>query len=61
MFATPGGRSDGPTRATKVSAGFRPGDILYMDMYNVAYLGYKICVCLTLSYGEASIEAPPIR
>ncbi len=60
MFATSGpfGWSNPRDESERT---IRPGDILYMDMYNVAYLGYKICVCLTLSYGEASIEVPPVR
>jgi Xaa-Pro aminopeptidase len=35
----------------------RAGDILYMDTYNTAYLGYKTCVYRTFSCGKASPEA----
>ncbi|OGK79672.1 MAG: hypothetical protein A2X50_14275 [Candidatus Rokubacteria bacterium GWF2_70_14] len=35
----------------------RPGDILYMDTYNTAYMGYKTCVYRTYSCGKASQEA----
>jgi Xaa-Pro aminopeptidase len=35
----------------------RPGDVLYMDTYNTAYMGYKTCVYRTYSCGKASQEA----
>jgi len=35
----------------------RPGDILYMDVYNTSYLGYKICYYRTFSCGKASQKA----
>jgi Xaa-Pro aminopeptidase len=35
----------------------RAGDVLYMDTYNTAYLGYKTCVYRTYSCGKASQEA----
>jgi len=35
----------------------RPGDIVYMDMYNTDYMGYKTCIYRTYSCGKASKEA----
>lgn len=35
----------------------RPGDVVYMDMYNTSYLGYKTCVYRTFSCGKAPKEA----
>lgn len=35
----------------------RPGDIVYVDVYNTAFLGYKICYYRTFSCGPASQEA----
>lgn len=34
----------------------RPGDSVYMDVYNTSYLGYKICYYRTFSCGKASRE-----
>lgn len=35
----------------------RPGDVLYMDVYNTAYEGYKICYYRTFSCGKAPQKA----
>jgi Xaa-Pro aminopeptidase len=35
----------------------RAGDVVYMDTYNTAYMGYKTCVYRTYSCGKASQEA----
>ncbi len=35
----------------------RPRDLVYMDVYNVDYLGYKICYYRTFSCGKASQRA----
>jgi Xaa-Pro aminopeptidase len=35
----------------------RPGDIVYADVYNTAYNGYKICYYRTFSCGKASQKA----
>jgi len=35
----------------------RPGDLVYMDVYNVDYLGYKICCYRTFRCGKASQRA----
>ena len=35
----------------------RPRDLVYMDVYNVDYLGYKICYYRTFSCGKASQQA----
>ncbi len=38
----------------------RPNDVLYMDVYNTAYLGYKICYYRTFSCGPANDRARDI-
>jgi len=35
----------------------RPGDVVYVDVYNTAYLGYKICYYRTFSCGKAPQKA----
>ncbi|WP_255191415.1 M24 family metallopeptidase [Natronobeatus ordinarius] len=34
----------------------RPGDLVYADMYNIAYLGYRSCYYRTFSMGEPTQE-----
>jgi Xaa-Pro aminopeptidase len=38
----------------------RPGDVVYMDVYNTAFEGYKICYYRTFSCGPASQRARDI-
>jgi Xaa-Pro aminopeptidase len=38
----------------------RPGDVVYMDVYNTSYNGYKICYYRTFSCGEATKKARAI-